>query len=125
MNLVTDRARERLAALHPEALARLDNLAGSIDETGLDPALLGLCAAAIDAQLRDRSFALSDSPTPKEAAALAFCEQFVVAVADVSDEQVAALRAHMGADEAYLFSNAVYLIEMSKRLDLTLEAALP
>ena len=35
------------------------------------------------------------------------------------------MREHFSPDQVYLYANALYLIEMSKRLDLTLEAVLP
>ena len=125
MELINETSAQRLQALHPEAAAELARLESALDATGLDPDLLDRCGQFIDAVLRETEGARTTPRSGREQACLAFCEQFVVSVSSVSDAEVSALREHLSPDEVYLFANAVYLIEMSKRLDLTLEAALP
>ena len=125
MQLINDATRARLMRLQPEAAAKLAQVEQAIDDTALDPALLALAGAFIEASLRGDDWQGPAEPTDLERACLAFCDQFVASVANVTDEQVDALRAHLSPDSVYLFSNAVYLIDLSKRLELTLEAALP
>jgi alkylhydroperoxidase family enzyme len=47
---------------------------------------------------------------------LTWCEQFVIDVASMSDEQVEALRRHVGDDGVVNFTNALLVIEQRQRL---------
>ncbi|ARN75821.1 hypothetical protein [Oceanicoccus sagamiensis] len=54
----------------------------------------------------------------KEQAFIAFTEQFIVSVGTMTDEQVQRLLAFASADEVYAFVNALYVTDMSRRLEL-------
>ena len=124
MNLVTPDTRLRLRSHHPEAIQEIENLERVLDETALDPALLSLCSDFFNATLRSQGWSVPASAGELETACLELCEQFSTSVSDVRDDQVAALRAHLGTDDVYNLMYAIYLIEMSQRLDITLERAL-
>ena len=124
MELITTAARTRLGALHPEALAELTHLEQALDATPLDAALLSLTQDYVAAYLRQAEWPLPPTLSARDRACLAYAEQFMLSVSTLEDAQVSVLRDHMSPDEIYLYANAVYLIEMSRRLDLTLEAVL-
>jgi alkylhydroperoxidase family enzyme len=132
--LVTTRlALERLHPDGADALARLDGAAWK----SVDPVLLSLCGLAV-AQLlgnepaRDAlSYAVdprkveamedwgrSSYFTPAERAHLAFTEQFVFSVGDVTKEQVDALLEHASASEVHSFVAALYSVELAQRVDM-------
>ncbi|MEM1175078.1 MAG: hypothetical protein AAGA33_00145 [Pseudomonadota bacterium] len=121
MQLVNVETRSTLQALHPEALQELDNLADTIDTTGLDPALLALCQAFFSSSLRGETWSSDRDLSDLESDCLAVCEQFMVSVSSMTDEQVAALGRHLSADDLYNLMYAIYLIEMSERLNLMLK----
>jgi hypothetical protein len=56
--------------------------------------------------------------TEKEHAFIAFTEQFTSSVSTMSDEQVEGLLQFASADEVYAFVNAIYVTDMSLRLEL-------
>ena len=124
MNLVSAKTQHRLESNHPEAAAELDNLRRVLESGALDPALLALCSDYIDASLRDVEWAQPGPLSDLESACLELCEQFMNSVANISDQQIAALSRHLSADEVYNLMYAIYLVEMAKRLDLTLERVL-
>ncbi|MEL6300925.1 MAG: hypothetical protein AAFV47_06990 [Pseudomonadota bacterium] len=125
MNLLSPESRDRLARLHSEATTELENLERALDDVPIPVDLLRLTDRFFDVNLRGEQWQPPESMTPVEIACLDYCEQFMSSVANIEDAQVAALREHLSPDQVYLYANAVYLIEMSKRLDLTLEAVLP
>lgn len=125
MKLVNIETRQRLETHHPEAAAEIANLEQVLDDTALDASLLALCSDYFEAALGGREWVRPDPLTCLEAACLDVCEQFMLSVSDIRDEQIAALREHLSADDVYVLMSAIYLIEMSKRLDLTLERVLP
>lgn len=124
MQLITPATRQRLSGVHPEVATELRRLESTLDDSALAPQLLQLISDFFDAEFGDRVWGPSANPTALERSTLDVCEQFMVSVADVSDAQVAALAAHMSPDELYNLMYAIYLIEMSKRLDITLERVL-
>ena len=124
MNLVTPETRERLETHHPEALREIENLERVLDETTIDAGLLTLCGDYFEATIRNKEWLPPEELSDLEATCLDVCEQFTLSVADVRDEQIAALRLHLSTDDVYNLMHAIYLIEMSKRLDLTMERAL-
>ena len=124
MNLVSEPLRQRLETHHPQAIAELDKLGRILDATSLDPALLTLCSDYFAAALRDQQWAPSKSLTELETACIDVCEQFMVSVSAMTDLQIAALNRHLSADDVYNLMSAIYLIEMSQRLDLTLARVL-
>ncbi|MDJ0940349.1 MAG: hypothetical protein QNJ00_11360 [Woeseiaceae bacterium] len=124
MNLVSEATRQRLAAHHPEAATEIGNLEAVLDGTSLDAGLLELCSRFFETSMRGDEWLPPESLTALETACLAVCEQFMVSVSGISDEQIAALNEHLNADDVYNLMSAIYLVEMSKRLDLTLEQVL-
>lgn len=63
-------------------------------------------------------------PDASEQAFLDFTEQFVTSVSSVSDADVDALLVHVSGEEAYTFISALYVLELSARMDRTLSATL-
>jgi alkylhydroperoxidase family enzyme len=135
----------RLSELNPAAAAEL----GQVNEAAwrsTDPAVLELCRRRIVAMLggdaqageddaRARELGLdarklaalerwerSDLFTPRERAHLAFTEQFVISVASVSDGLVQDLLEHADEREVYDFASALYVVELTQRLDLVARA---
>lgn len=125
MNLVSDATRSNLAQYHPEVVSELTRLEGLLSDGDVDQSLLQLCSDYIRASLTNTQRPESESAGSLEQACLAFCDQFMVSVANVSDQQITALGEHLSTDTVYNFINAVYLIEMSHRLDLALERLVP
>ena len=121
MHLVTDATRQRLREYHPGAIAEIDRLEHVLDDTSLDPDLLALCARYFDTTLRGGSWSPPEPLSELESSVLNVCEQFMLSVSAISDEQVAALNARLSADDVYNLMSAIYLIEMSTRLNITLE----
>lgn len=115
--MISEPVRARLASLHPEGavqLARINQLAFE----ATDPALLDLCAGYIDSLLQDQSWVPPHSLTPREQVFVAFTEQFVTSVSTLADTQVERLLEFASEDEVYGFVNALYVLDMSRRLDL-------
>jgi alkylhydroperoxidase family enzyme len=128
--------RPLLEELHPDgarAMARLD--AAAWDNT--DPELLALCAGRVaqmlggeperngaPVELDERKLAsLADWDTSllfteSERAHLAFTEQFVVSVRDITDADVNALLVHASPEQVRSFVAALYAVEMGQRVDL-------
>ncbi|MEM9529866.1 MAG: hypothetical protein AAGA23_02985 [Pseudomonadota bacterium] len=125
MQLLSHHSAAQLKVHHPEAGEELRRLEILLDQSSLDDGLLALCRRYFETELRHQPWDPPASPTPLEAACLEFCEQFRVSVDTMSDAQVQALLAHLSADDVYNLASAVYLLELSCRLDLTLEAVLP
>ncbi len=124
MHLINPATRRRLESLHPEVATEIANLERVLDDSSLDPNLLTLVGDYFDTALREESWTPPDSLGELEADCLAVCEQFMVSVSDLNESQMAALARHLGPDDLYNLMYAIYLIEMSKRLDLTLERTL-
>ena len=124
MNLVSSETQERLAAYHPQAAVEIDKLQRVLADSSLDPGLLTLCSDYFNAELRDGTWMPPRPLSELESACLDVCEQFMVSVSDVRDDQIDGLSKHLTADELYNLMYAIYLIELSIRLDLTLERVL-
>jgi alkylhydroperoxidase family enzyme len=56
--------------------------------------------------------------TESERAHLAFTEQFVISVRDISDADVNALLVHASPEQVRSFVAALYAVEMGQRVDL-------
>ncbi len=125
MRLINSATRERLQAFHPEAAGEIANLEKVLDDTSLDPGLLALCADYFDTVLSGGIWQSPPSLSELETACLRVCAQFSVSVSDMRDTHIEPLRKHLNADDVYNLMSAIYLIEMSKRLDLTLAKVLP
>ncbi|MEM7280709.1 MAG: hypothetical protein AAF438_03610 [Pseudomonadota bacterium] len=124
MDLVSSHTLEVLTNYHPEAARELTNLQAVLTESSLDPDLLKLCSDYFKAALRNDTWSGPEALTDLQAACLAVCEQFMVSVSATSNEQVHRLGQHLSADELYNLMYAIYLIESSQRLEMTLEATL-
>ena len=115
--MISEPVRKRLALLHPEGseqLARINQLALEATE----PELLELCAGCIDSLLQDKSWVPPHPLTPRQQAFIAFSEQFATSVSTLPDAQVARLLEFASEDEVYGFVNALYVVDMSRRLDV-------
>ncbi len=124
MDLVSEQLRRRLQTHHPAAVAELDKLGRILDDTSLDPALLALCSDYFAAALAGADWSPSKRLSELETACIDVCEQFMVSVSTMTDPQIGALNEHLSPDEVYNLMCAIYLIEMSRRLDMTLERVL-
>jgi hypothetical protein len=132
----------RLMDLHPEggrALARLDATAWEV----ADSSVLELCNLRV-AQLLGNGLAADADPPAMEArkvqnlgawdtssvfsaaerAHLEFTEQFVTSVSDVTSEQVGALLEYGSAEDVRSFVAALYVVELSQRVDMVARAVL-
>jgi hypothetical protein len=108
---------KRLASLHPEGAAQLARINQLVLEA-TDPALLELCAGCIDSLLQDNAWVPPHHLTSRQQAFIAFTEQFATSVSTLTDAQVARLLESASEDEVYGFVNALYVLDMSRRLDL-------
>lgn len=109
--------RERLARLQPETAAERERTERVVRELA-DPELLSRCEARIDALLTGGDLADDPAWTARDHAFVAFTDQFVFSVGHVTDEQVAALLEHETAERVYAFVNALYVIDLTHRLEL-------
>lgn len=115
--MISEPVRKRLASLHPEGsqqLARINQLA--LEAT--DPYLLELCTGCIDSLLHDISWVPPHPLTPQQQAFITFTEQFAISVSTLADADVSRLLEFASEDEVYSFVNALYVVDMSRRLDL-------
>jgi alkylhydroperoxidase family enzyme len=80
-------------------------------------------AAGVDAETVDALPRWPTSPRfgARERACLAFCEQFVIDVANLDDELAEAVRAHLGDAGLVDFANALLVVEQRQRLRLAWE----
>lgn len=107
-----------LEKLQPDIAKELHNIM-HLAPNSTDAELLELCTSYIDAALRNQNWKPPERPlTEKEQAFIAFTEQFIVSVGTMSDEQVKRLLQFASADEVYAFVNALYVTDMTQRLEL-------
>lgn len=83
----------------------------------------------LDAMSEERRAAVSRWPTtesfsPRDRAALAFTEQYVIDVASLTDDLAAELRHHLGDEGLVTFVNALLVIEQRMTLELTFDGVL-
>lgn len=121
LNLPNVATRQRLQVHHPEAASEIDNLQRVLADASINADLLELCAAYFDVALAGQEWSPPAPLSDLEQACIDVCEQFMISVSDIREEQIALLRRHLTTDDVYNLMSAIYLIEMSKRLDLTLE----
>jgi hypothetical protein len=108
----------RLQTLQPDIASQLDNIM-QLAPKATDASLLDLCSGYIDAALRHRHWSPPERAlTEREQAFIAFTEQFTSSVGTMSDQQVERLLRFASADEVYAFINAIYVTDMSRRLEL-------
>lgn len=114
----------RLASLQPESTVRLAQLC-ELAEHQTDRELLAQCRDYLQALFKGETWQAIRPVDAREQAFLAFTEQFAIAVSGVEDAQVQALLAHASADEVYNFVNALYVIDMTARLEMVTARVLP
>lgn len=115
----------RLEKLQPAIATELHNIM-QLAPKATDAQLLELCTGYIDAALRQQHWSPPERAlTEKEQAFIAFTEQFTSSVGTMSDEQVQRLLQFASADEVYAFVNAIYVTDMSRRLELVVGRVLP
>ena len=116
--MLSTQVSARLEELHPSINSELNSIARAATDV-VDPQLLELCSSYIDAALCQRDWAPPASGlTDKERAFIAFTEQFTASVSTMTDEQVDKLLEYASADEIYNFASALYVVDMTRRLDL-------
>jgi alkylhydroperoxidase family enzyme len=130
---------QRLRDLQPGAMAELAHANAAAREAA-DPVLLELCRCVVVLMLNEgagsravraavpdldpqqlaalENWESADVFSPLERAALGFTQQFVLSVSAMSTEQVEALRTHLDDAAVYAFAAAIYLIEMTERLEM-------
>lgn len=112
-NIVT-----RLEKLQPAITTELQHIMRLTSEA-TDKNILKLCTGYIDAALRNQTWSPPElALTEKEQAFIAFTEQFTSSVSTMSDEKVQNLLQFSSVDEVYTFVNAIYVTDMSLRLEL-------
>jgi alkylhydroperoxidase family enzyme len=134
---------EHLRALAGDSTVRLDELT-DVAWLSTPPQTLELCRLRIAAMLGDErglarrtpaaagvdeakiaalpDWRNSDLFTAPERARLGFTEQFVVSVSSMSDSDVDPLRADADDLDIYLFVNAIYVLDLTTRVDLMTRA---
>lgn len=132
-----------MRALAPSAMVQLDAV-HEVAWTSTDAELLELCRLRIAGMLGDwcglerralgagvideatiaalQEWRASDRFTDFQRARLAFTEQFVQSVSAVTDADVAALLVDSDEASVYQFVTAVYVIEMTARVDMAVRA---
>ncbi|MFV0277834.1 MAG: hypothetical protein ACK5HY_11695 [Parahaliea sp.] len=115
----TVKLSERLESLHPEAAAHLDRLDALASQT-TDGELLQLCTEFIRVNLEGRHWQPPRELSAREEVFISFTEQFMVAVSGMQPEQISDLLQFASADEVYGFINALYVADMTQRLDIVM-----
>lgn len=114
-------------AAQPEVAAALAHMQQAA-WAATDPELLGRChrrvAALLGGEQEDDDDAAATPPSERDAAFLAFTDQFVFSVASVGDRDVEALLAHAEPVDVYRFVAALYSLEMSMRIEIATRAVL-
>ena len=107
--------------LHPEVASALARM---VDEAwnATDPELLALCHGRIRELFGVEEPSPGGELTPAEAAHLALTEQFAREVSGVTDEQVDAIRSYGDDASVYAFVAALYVVDMTERLDVVAQA---
>lgn len=115
--MISEPVKQRLSLLHPEGAAHLVSI-NQLAWQAVDPALLELCSSYIDSVLQDTLWVPPHVLSEREKAFVAFTEQFVTSVSTLTDEQVTRLLQFSGEDEVYSFINALYVLDMTRRVEL-------
>ncbi len=116
--MLSTHVSERLGELAPAAAAELRNITSMAEEV-TDPDLLQLCTAYIDAVLMCRDWQPPEGGLDdRQQAFIAFSEKFATSVSGIDSADVARLRDFATDDEVYAFVHALYVADMSRRLDI-------
>ena len=109
---------DQLHALQPAAASELKNIE-SMSEAVTDPALLDLCSGYTEAALACRDWQPpAGGLSEREQAFIDFTEQFVTSVSTLGHAAVNRLLDFATADEVYAFVHALYVRDMSLRLEM-------
>jgi len=120
----TDAILETHLATNPDVLEQL-NLARDAAWSVADQRLLGLCEQRIReilgvAEMPQLANWYADaSLSTAEKACLAFTEEYMIDVANLSDETAAAVRAELGDQAMVDFVSALLVVEQRQRIALT------
>jgi alkylhydroperoxidase family enzyme len=141
-------SRERLVEVAGDRVGALDKLHRSLWELVPDPAIVELCQLRVADLLGSAGASRSRTPTAlaggldesriaalanwessplfdaRERAYLEFTEQFVMSVRHVDDAQIAALCAYDTPTDVCAFVAALYVLELTQRIDLVSHAVL-
>lgn len=127
MAVVPARLLKRVAALDPELPAALDAAVAAASAT-VDERLVDLVERRVAVLLGDEEAraAWSDADPRDEAAQACanLVDQFVIDVSGVTDADVAAVAAHLPSAQLLGFVSALYVVELTQRIDLALAAVL-
>ncbi len=122
--MISKDSLQHIEELHAPIAKQLKTLI-SVAEDQIDPDLLRLTVERVDAELLLKSRETdSHLLTGKEKAWAEFADQFVISVSAINDSHVKAISGDMTADEMYVLAHALYVIDMSRRLDMVLEKVL-
>ena len=120
----TDAILERHLAATPDVLEQL-NLARDAAWSVADNRILGLCEQRIREILGVSETAelanwySNVNLSPAERACLAFTEEYMIDVANLSDESAAAVRAELGDQAMVDFVSSLLVVEQRQRMALT------
>ncbi len=116
--MISETVSRYLVSLQPEIAEELGSIS-IFAKKAFPPGLLELCTGYIDAALTCQNWAAPESGmTEQERACIEFTEQFVTSVSDVSQAQINRLLEFSSADEVYAFVHALYVVDMTRRLDM-------
>jgi len=121
--MLTTELRDLLARLHPAPLGELEDLCREAGRA-VDADLLTLCTACIETALDDEVWRPARALTDREQAYIDFTGQFVSSVSTMADEQVERLGEFASADEIYNFVCALYVADMTSRLNRVMSGVL-
>jgi hypothetical protein len=113
----------RIRELQPATGAELENLERTAWDA-VDKDLLQLCRDRAVAMHRGDDGNYPENPDERERAYIDFTEQFVTSVSSVSEQQIDDLIRHSSPDEVFAFVYALYVVEMSARVDFVAEGVL-
>jgi hypothetical protein len=118
--MLSNNVFSQLEILQPNIASELSAMI-DLAQKSTDTQLLELCKSYIDAALLQQHWHQPERPlTDKEQAFITFTEQFVSSVGTMSDEQVELILQFASADEVYNFVNAIYVTDLSRRLELVI-----
>jgi alkylhydroperoxidase family enzyme len=137
--------QSQLRELHPEGAQELERLYRAAWESA-DPELLELCRLCVasllghprtqewvsqrppgigdDKARQIGEWRTSDAFSESDRAHLAFTEQFVISVSNVTAADIETLLAYGDEDQVYAFITALYVVEMTLRLDMVIRATI-
>lgn len=119
-----DAILEAHLAAHPDVLEQL-NLARDAAWATVDNRLLGLCEQrireilAVAETVQLANWYADSALSPAEKACLAFTEEYMIDVANLSDETAAAVRAELGDQAMVDFVSSLLVVEQRQRIALT------